>query len=237
MALVLVVLYGWAGSSQAGNLVVIASNDPLIEAGSVIDGNRPIRIALGASLILVSSIGNVIKLSGPYDGAPDTSVSNSDSRIVDSLSRLITTKASSPSTLAVSRGEPEQRPPERPDIWGIDITYADKYCLRQDQPTMLWWADADSGTVVTVSSVDDGSLSARIRWPRGKRYLAWPKDLTLSDGATYIARFGSEERGQQLVTILMPDVGTDAHRAAWMAENGCTRQALKVLAAMAKEEL
>jgi hypothetical protein len=35
----------------------------------------------------------------------------------------------------------------------------------------------------------------------------------------------------------MPNLATDAHRAAWMAEHGCTRQALRVLTAMGKEEL
>ena len=67
--------------------------------------------------------------------------------------------------------------------------------------------------------------------------MTWPKELTLSDGATYVARFWSEDNGEQLVTVLMPNLGTDAHRAAWMAEHGCTRQALKVLDAIAKEQL
>ena len=102
---------------------------------------------------------------------------------------------------------------------------------------MLWWAAAQSGAVMTLSSVGDSAGSVQIRWPRDRRHLAWPKELTLSDHATYVVRFLSQESGDQLTTILMPDVDTDAHRAAWMAEHGCTHKALKVLDAMGKEAL
>lgn len=237
VALVLAVLGGWAASSQAGDLVVIASNDPAIEVGAVIDGSRSIRVAADTSVVVISSVGMVIKLSGPYDGAPDTSASDSDGRLLDSLSRLLAKKASLGTRLAVSRGEPKQASPDRPDIWGIDIALAGQYCLRQDRPTLIWWAAAQSGAVVTLSSVGDNAHSVKIHWPRDKRHLAWPKELTLSDHATYVARFWLEDSGEQLITILMPDVDTDAHRAAWMAEHGCTRQALKVLKAMGREDL
>ena len=233
---VLVVLGGWAASSQAGDMVVIASSDPSIEVGVVIDGSQPISVAANASVILVSSDGKTIKLSGPYNGVPDTSASSSDSRLVDSLSRLINQEANAPTTLAVIRGGFRRAPADRPDIWGIDIARAGKYCVRRDRPVMLWWAAARSGAVVTFSSIGDSSRSTRLSWPRGKRHLAWPKELTLSDRATYVARFWSNDNGEQLVTVLMPDLGTNAHRAAWMAEHGCTHQALKVLDAMGKEE-
>lgn len=234
--LALVLIGGGAVSSQAGDLVVIASSDPTFEVGIVMDGSRPINVAANASMVLVSSDGRTIRLSGPYNGAPDTSGSSSDSRLVDSLSRLITKKASSPTTLAVFRGGFKRPPADRPDIWGIDIARAGKYCLRLDRPAMLWWAAARSGIDVTFSSTGDNSRHAQISWPPGKRHMAWPKALRLSDGATYVARFWPEDTGEQLVTVLMPDLNTDAHRAAWMAEHGCTRQALKILDAMGEKE-
>ena len=235
--LVFMVLAGWAASSQAAELVVIASSDPSIKVGVVIDGVRPMRVAAGASVVMISSAGKTIKLSGPYSGAPDTSAPSSDKQLVDSLSRLITEEAKSPTTLAVFRSGFKPLPTGRPDIWGIDIARGGNYCLRTDRPAMLWWAAARSGAVVGFASTGDNARSARITWPRGKRYLVWPKELTLSDGATYVARFWSQDNGEQLLTLLMPKLDTDAHRAAWMAEHGCTRQALRVLAAMGKEEL
>ena len=40
-----------------------------------------------------------------------------------------------------------------------------------------------------------------------------------------------------LTTVLMPELDTDAHRAAWMGEHGCAHQALQVLGAMGGDEL
>lgn len=233
--LILVSLGGWVASTSAADLVVIGSSDPAIRVGVVIDGLRTIRVAADASVVLVSSTGKTIKLSGPYDGAPDTSATSSDSRLVDSLSRLITEEANAPTTLAVFRGEPKPAPAQRPDIWGIDIARGGTYCLRPDRPTMLWWAAARSGALVGLSSTGDNSRSVRIKWPSGKRYLTWPQELALFDGASYVARFSSQDNGAQLVTLLMPNLDTDAHRAAWMAEHGCGHQALKVLDSMAME--
>jgi hypothetical protein len=233
---VLLVLGGWATSSLAGNLVVIASSDPAIEVGPVIDGRQSIKIAAGTRVVLISSDGTVLELTGPYDGAPEPSAPGPDSRLVDSLSRLLATEDSPGTTLAVSRHMPKRLPPDRPDLWGIDIAHAGNYCLRKDRPIVLWWAKAQSRAAVNLSSVGDDANSVEIRWPRGQHHRAWPKELELSDRATYVVRFGSEEPGGKFSTILMPYVASDAHRAVWMAEHGCTRQALGVLAAMGKGE-
>ena len=115
-----VLLGGWAASSQAAELVVISSDDPSIEAGTVIDGSRSLSVSPEALIVLVSSDGRTITLSGPYNGAPDVSSSRSDGRLVDSLSRLITREANSPTTLAVFRSGLNKAPTGRPDLWGID---------------------------------------------------------------------------------------------------------------------
>lgn len=234
---VLVALGTWAGSLRAADVVVIASSDPSVEVGAVMDGSRPFTLAAAASVVLVSSQGRTIKLSGPYHGAPDPSPSRADGRLVESLSRLIAREASSPTTLAVFRGAVRHAPADRPDIWGIDIARAGNYCLRPDRPTTLWWAAARSGAIVTLSSRGAEAGSVRLRWPEGKRHLSWPRELILTDGAEFVARFWSGDDGEQLVTVLMPGLDTDAHRAAWMANHGCTRQALEVLDAMGKGEL
>ena len=39
-----------------------------------------------------------------------------------------------------------------------------------------------------------------------------------------------------MTTLLMPELATDAHRAAWMSEHGCTHQALAVLDSMLEGE-
>lgn len=237
MFLVFALQLGWPPSSGASELVVIVSNDPEFEVGVVLDGNKPVEIAAERSLVLISSAGKVISLSGPYHDIPDPSGPNSGDRLVGSLSQLLGKKANPPTALGATRGLPRRSPAGRPDIWGIDIARAGTYCLRADRPTMLWWAAARSFDVVSLSRTDNNTDSVELRWQRGERALAWPKSLVPVDGATYVARFWADDSGERLTTITMPPLETDAHRAAWMAEHGCTGQALKVLSALGKGEL
>ena len=236
LGLLWTLLWGWLPAAGAAELVVISSSDPSLEKGAIIDGARPLEVAAGATVVLVSSSGNTIKLTGPYSAAPDTSAPGADNRLVDSLSRLISREARAPSTLAVFRSMLGRAPSDRPDIWGVHIARAGKYCLRPDRQATLWWAAARPGAAVTMSTAGERSGGVRIKWPRGKRHLPWPRELELRDGATYVARFWSGDSGEQLVVAKMPALETDAHRAAWMAEHGCTRQALSVLQALGSEE-
>lgn len=235
--LLLMMLGAWMSPGMANDLVVIASSDPSVEIGAVIDGSQTMRVAADSSVVLVSATGRTIKLAGPYRGAPDASGSPSKSRLVESLSRLITQDTAASGKLAAFRGGSKQAPADRPDIWGIDIARAGTYCLRPDREAMLWWDAARAGAIVSISGPGAASQGARIRWPSAKRHMPWPKALALSDQATYVARFRAGDAGETLRTLLMPDLDSDAHRAAWMAERGCTHQALGVLDAMSSEAL
>jgi hypothetical protein len=226
--------------SQAGypaELVVIASDGSSLKAGTVIDGSHPVKIPAGGRVTLISSSGKTIVLEGPYDAAPDPTQAPADGDLVESLSRLIDQEDRSSTALAVFRGTDKKAPADRPDLWGIDIARAGSYCLRRDVPAFLWWDAARAGAIVNLSDDSDRSRGARIRWPSAKRQLAWPDALTLADGAVYVARFRSGDEGERLMVRFMPDLSSDAHRIAWMAEHGCTGQALKVLNALAGGEL
>lgn len=235
--LVIAFLSSWAGTVRAAELVVIASDDPSFRPGTVIEGGKTISVAAEASVVLVSADGRTIRLSGPYSGPPDTSPSDADGDLVDSLSRLIAEEGGSPETLAVFRGGFGKTPIGRPDLWGVDIARGGRYCLGPERPAMLWWPAARPGAVVKLSRSGEESGGTRVRWPQSKKYTPWPEELTLSDGETYVARFRSGDSGTRLTTVLMPNLQSDAHRAAWMAEHGCAHQALAILSAMGEGEL
>lgn len=235
--LLLTVLTGAAPASRAGELVVIASTDPALQSGSIVDGNRSLQVVTDASVVLISSTGKRIELVGPYIGAPETSASKSGSRLVKSLSQLINQHAHTPEKLAAFRSAGKRAPAARPDIWGVDIAHAGTYCLRVDQAVMLWWDEARASALVSLSGPDGEAREVRIRWPSGQRHLAWPQALVLADGAHYLVRFRAADAGLRLITLQMPPLATDVERAAWMAEHGCTRQALAVVDAIARKEL
>lgn len=226
-----------AGAANAAELVVIASDQASLKAGAVIDGSRPIAIAPGARVTFISSTGRTIVLEGPHEGAPDPSQAPAGGDLVQSLSRLVDQQRDSSTALAVFRGVDRTSHPVRPDLWGIHIARDDRYCLRRDIAPFLWWEAARAGAIVSLSDAADASRAVRIRWPSAKRDLVWPDGLELIDGATYVARFRSGDEGERLAVRFMPELPSDPHRIAWMAENGCVNQASRVLDALARGEL
>ena len=196
-------------------------------------------VAANASVVLVSSAGRTIKVTGPYRGAPDTSDSDAENRphrVTGATNR--NGYGASITKLAASRGGTKTAPAHRPDIWGIDVAHAGTYCLRPDRTVMLWWDAARSGAIVNISPAGNATLAAcesvgqvangTCPGRRSWRFLTVP---------TYVVRFRSNDTGEELVTIMMPNLDTDAHRAAWMSEHGCISQALGVLDAMATDAL
>lgn len=231
-----ILLLAFSEVGLTSDLVVVASDEPSLKAGAVIDGSQPIEIRSGARVSLISSSGRTFLLEGPYEGTPDPGVAPADGDLVESLSRLITRENRSSTALAVFRGV-NKRTVGRPDLWGIDIAQAGSYCLRRDTPAYLWWEAARAGAIVQLSKGAGTGSGVRIRWPSAKRHLAWPDALDLADGAGYVARFRAGDEGQRLVILFMPDLASHAHRVAWMAEHGCTAQAFKILDALAEGEI
>jgi len=231
-----VVLASLAASvSRAADLVVISSTDPEIAAGTIVKGDQVFEVAAKTEVVLVASDGRTIKLEGPFSDKLDSSPEKPESNLVDSLSKLITERAKSESKLAVFRGETRVSLQFRPDIWGIDLTTAGLYCLRPDLPVTLWWESARGGITVTLSSLEAQSTQVSFEWPEGRRHQLWPRELPISDGVVYVARLWAEDEGTRLELLSMPELASDAHRAAWMADNGCKAQALRWVDAAASD--
>ena len=73
-------------------------------------------------------------------------------------------------------------------------------------------------------------------WPAGESTLVWPVELALVDGENYFSQLEHAIGATEMTLRLIPtSLDTDAHRAAWMAENGCLKQAHQVLRGLSQE--
>ena len=222
---------------QAGDWVVIHSTDPGYASGVVLDGTQRLTIPAEKSVTLVSSTGAVIRISGPYAGAPEAGAPESgtpesspeDERagVTSALSQLLTRAEAKTTRLAASRGPSSSEVAGRPDLWGIDLTRKGPQCVRTDREVVLWWRAAPSGARITLSRRDDPTRRQDLRWPEGSAQVRWPPGLELEDAAYWV-----QPLGEEVSLLLMPEMESDAHRAAWMADQGCVDQALRVLDAL-----
>ncbi|MFQ5756022.1 MAG: hypothetical protein ACE5H7_07985 [Acidiferrobacterales bacterium] len=221
----------WA-TTNAAQLVVIASNAPALKAGAIVDGAASITLSPGVTVTLISPEGKTIKLKGPYKGTPEPLPSGKTNNLLSSLSRIVTGPPENDPSLAVFRAAPGAA---RPGVWAINVGRSGVYCVRPDEPVTLWRAHAGKKVVLTVKQVGGQQRETRTEWSQGKRTMIWPAELPLADGVTYLARPIGGYRWANLTILLVPtELPTQAHRAAWMAENGCARQARILVGAIAR---
>ncbi len=213
-------------AAAAGEVVVIASNLPGVTAGATVNGERVVELAAGQRIAVVTGTGRSITRTGPYSGPLAADSGPADRSLLNALASLVSVDKGGRTTLGAIRAAPKGSPR---DPWAIDIARAGDQCVLDGAAPMLWRANAAfQETLVIAGSAGEATLD----WPAKAAMVAWPAALALADRESYLVRYGSAAEPKRLVLHLVPPaLPTDAHKAAWMAERGCTRQARAVLAA------
>lgn len=230
------VLLSLIGPSNAGNgLIVISAVHSAIEKGAVIEPTQAINLKSGESLKLLSSSGGIIQLQGPYDGTIKFQPKTGDSSIIDSVSELVKKSKSTDFTLAVFRNLSVVAPSYRPDIWGVDIRKSGKYCLRQNQPVHLWWPQATQGALIILTDTTR-SRSIEVEWTDRKNYTAWPQKLPVNRSVIYSAKDSQGRILSEFKLQMMPDdLAGEMAQIAWMSDQGCSKQAVRLLGTIVNE--
>lgn len=94
---------------------------------------------------------------------------------------------------------------------------------------MLWREKAVKARILTLKNLTDKSKS-KAEWPAGSATLKWPSKVNLTDGARYLLCMKGSRTVRKIKLHLVPgDLPSVAHRAVWMARNGCEKQAMRLL--------
>ena len=234
----------WVAMAQgafAGQLIVIDSTAPELAPGQVIDGSKVLGIAAGARVTLIAEDGRVTTLKGPFSGRPVPGSGPGvpgGSGLIGSLSRLVGGPSAASGALAVMRGS---RGADPADAWAVNLVRSVNVCVRAGATPVLRRKKSRMARILTVKALPDGAEKS-VEWPAGSDRIGWPEGLALTDGGRYLARVSSRKSlagmsgrttETTLVVHLVPGgLPSDAHRAAWMAENGCSGQARALLAGL-----
>ena len=234
------VIAGAAMAAAPEVVVVKVTRAPQFTTGDILDLSKPIKLPEGASLTLVDTSGRKIHLKGPYSGLLDTlgkgetSASGSSSQgkgfglgnkinVVKSLARLFKSSAVDTSSLGAFRGVSKSL--SMPEPWLIDVSQQGDYCVNKGNPVTLWRPSSGDNSVMLMQETAS-KATANIKWTRGVNQLDWPMEVPLNDGADYLVFSGGMAKSTKLTVHLVPeDLPTRIHKAAWMAENKCDKQA------------
>ncbi len=232
----------WVAMAQgafAGQLIVIDSTAPELVPGQVVDGSKLLVVAAGTRVTLIAENGQVTTLKGPFTGRPGAGPGvPGGSGLMGSLSRLVGGPSVASGSLAAIRGS---RGADPADAWTVNLVRSVNVCVRAGATPVLRRKKSRMARTLTIKALPDGAEKS-VEWPAGSDRIGWPKGLALTDGGRYLARVSSRKSlagmsgrttETTLVVHLVPGaLPSDAHRAAWMAENGCIGQARELLAGL-----
>jgi len=221
------VLSAAALPAAARDLVVIASNEPALQPGEIVDSNAEIVLPAAGRVTLIGPDGRNLIVQGPYAGRPKLGAASSadDPTLVSRISRLFDASATNSEMPGGVRGLREAEPR---DAWSVNVEHNGTYCVAASGMMRLWRAHADAPLEVTLRSAG-GSNVTRVQWQSQESEISWhvPADATES-------RFLLRREGDAMPVVLTlkpipAELPNDAERAAWMGENGCAAQARRLL--------
>ncbi|WP_161539591.1 hypothetical protein [Paramagnetospirillum kuznetsovii] len=209
--------------AQAVDVYVVEAKGIELAPGQVLDGAKPLSLAVGQKLVLVTADGRTIKLKGPSEAAPAAEVQMAQADMAKSLKGLMTAQAADTTSAGVVRSGGDERPPP-PEPWLVDVRHGGDHCVMAGGEVVLWRGLGALGETEIEISPSDRSWRAKAPWPAGEDRLALPASLPLHNGKAYLLALGTSSVAVTIHAV-PASLGTDAARAAWLLELGCGAQA------------
>jgi len=214
-----------AGAAAASELIVVESHGIRLTPGQPVDGTKPLSLLEGQQVTLLSSSGQIVRLEGPSEAAPDSQVKGGGGDVKSAVTALLTERKARTSEVGVVRGENDVK---LPNPWVVDVTHPGTSCVEAGKPVVLWRTGDLGETQVSIAPADR-SWSVSGHWPAGAEQLSMPASLPLRDQKSYVVNVGGKQ-APVTMRIIPASVTNDAMRAGWMSEVGCDNQASALLA-------
>lgn len=205
--------------ASAGQLVVVEARGISLAPGSSVDDSKPLDLKQGQHVTLISQSGVTVSLDGPYNKPP--AAAQGGQSLGSKLSGFVTEANARTGEVGTTRGTAPAR--KLPSAWVIDAGRAGAACLAEGQTPVFWRDPATKTSSLTVMP-DDRSWKVMTEWPAGLNELAVKTNIPMHAGATYFVALDGNESAIAVNTVPAA-LGSDAQRAAWMADKGCEAQA------------
>jgi len=222
-----------AGPALAVQLVVVQSSSRQYEVRKLVASDKPIQLAEGEEVTLVSPAGKSYKLKGPYQGSPTAESAGGDdkTRLKGALSSLFGKGGENVAAAGAIRGGPDEEAEVDRDVpvWRLVPGADPAQCVVEGAPAVLWRRDASAEADVILRDVAH-DRAVELVWPAGSHDLGWPDTLPRIDGAIYLLRDKDALRSSSLVVReLSAEAASGPQAVAWLAAMGCERQARRLL--------
>jgi hypothetical protein len=215
--------------AAAEPLIVLKSNADNWRAGTMIDGATVLTLAEGQQLIVLSESGKEMTIAGPYSAAPlPAKLAPSGQSLLDSLSPLFTGTSKDETVIGAFRAPDEDR---ETLAWTIDaavLAERSRIVCRDGDEILRLGRPEDVGSTTVLLERLGSALRAEIIFSGDASAVPWPDVVPTDDRIRY--RLTTHNEASEFAIALLPaGLPTPAHRAAWMADHGCSLQARRLI--------
>jgi hypothetical protein len=218
-----------AGGASATQLVVVEARGIHLEPGTELDGAKPLSLQDGQQVTLLAQSGEIVKIEGPSEAAPDSKLKAGGGSQASAVTALLSERQARTSDVGVVRGAKDVI---LPSPWVVDVTHPGMSCIVPGHSLVLWRSGDLSDSQVALSPADR-SWTVAGKWPAGTDQLSMPSNLPLRDQTSYVVDVGGKLAPVTL-RLIPGSVSNDVMRAGWMTEVGCDNQANALLAMLKK---
>jgi hypothetical protein len=223
------ILCGSAIPGLCAEVFVVEAKGVDLIAGQILDGTKPLALAVGQRVTFVTSDGRTIKLKGPSNSPPAPDEASKGADVVDSLRGLIKAREADTTSAGIIRQGGTII--AQPTPWLLEVGHSGDRCQIDGERTVLWRTDTPTVANDLEITPIDHSWTADASWPAGSDKLALPPTMTLHNGQTYVVSLDGVSVNLT-VHIIPQTVKSEAAKAAWMIEVGCESQAVALVGTM-----
>ena len=213
-----------AGTASA-DMVVVKATGPGLKPGQIVPTGASVTLPAASKAVLLTRDGRTVSLAGPFSGpvADPSGSSAGDDKSVTALSRLLTASAADSSALGVTRAGDFSSP------YAITMKGGTHCQVAGEQPRFQREIGSpEEHLTVTAAS----GTSETQTWPEDEANLNWPAKIPFTAGA-YTLHLDTQPKPEPLTVQLIPaEIKGRTAIAAWMADHGCSSQALQLLAGL-----
>jgi hypothetical protein len=209
----------------AGQAVVIQSSSDSFAVGASIDDGQTIELGAGTSVTFINAQGATVTRTGPFSGrAVEAGDRGGNDSVVKKIAGFLSKQKQEVRVGAVrALGS---RWPEDP--WVVPVDVSGRVCTR---PTdlRLWRPDTSAAQTSTIRLLGRAG-KAEVTFAPTEAFVAWPTNIILRDGGTYLIGSKGGTRSSRLVLSIVPEEGmSDGGMIAWMIDQGCADQARRAI--------
>jgi hypothetical protein len=224
---------------RAEDFVVVESSAPTLAAGAQVASGASVTVPDKARVVLLAASGQIVTLTGPYQGVPAAGGGGGDSRLLTAVASLVHSNQQESGSVGAVRAADVQwradtiKAPH--DVFAINASDGGDSCLDDLGTAMLTRNPSAPAGIVTIHAMD-GDAKATVTWPAATARVPWPAALKLADGASYVIEPPDQASAAVATIHLLPPGAPkgDIERVTQLVEIGCTDQAKLLLGVLVK---